>query len=185
MVYREQSYSFSDDGNPGWYVFELDYEDLLNWKVTTLEGPSGLRSGPGEWHSYENGTTLGGYDPVTGETTSRDVSGDGGFYAPDEWLMPVYIPKLLAQPMKGRYIEQKQADRAGLELLIISEDLPCIPPTDADKRAGIQECASEEEIRTYSTEITYTAEELIPMQIVHKGDGIATYTMTVESLTFK
>ena len=171
MVYREESQSLSPDDQPGIQTIELVYEDYLHWKVTTLYN----RAHPDIEGSYDvyDGKTIFHSDTRAGVTSSNDVSNDPGFYVPDRWLVPSYVPSLLETPNA----QVQPGELPGTETVILTEEVPCYPPSEETEDPGA--CT-----QTLIEEVTYTSEHLIPVKMVTRRDGVIVSTITVEELVF-
>jgi len=171
MVYREESQSLSPDDQPGIQTIELVYEDYLHWKVTTLYN----RAHPDIEGSYDvyDGKTIFHSDTRAGVTSSNDVSNDPGFYVPDRWLVPSYVPSLLETPNA----QVQPGELPGTETVILTEEVPCYPPSEETEDPDA--CT-----QTLIEEVTYTSEHLIPVKMVIKRDGAVVSTITVEEVVF-
>ena len=99
-------------------------------------------------------------------------------YAPDQWLDPLYISRLLANPNTT----EKDSDIEGTKALVVTEHLPCRDLTDTEQEAGLKECEKE---RVVTKEVIYRTDYFIPLKIVTSLDGVPMDTITVEKLEIK
>lgn len=99
-------------------------------------------------------------------------------YAPEQWLHPSYIPKLLTGPNTT----PKDSAIEGTKALIVTEPLPCRPLLDVEREAGLKECEKE---RVATREVIYRSDTLIPVQIIDSLDNVVFNTITVEKLEIK
>ncbi|NJN92701.1 MAG: hypothetical protein HC875_00755 [Anaerolineales bacterium] len=99
-------------------------------------------------------------------------------YAPEEWLHPSYVPKLLV----NANATPKDSDIEGTKALVVTEKLPCREFTDTEREAGLKECDKE---RVATQEVIYREDYLIPVKITVSLDGVPMKTITVEKLEIK
>lgn len=196
MSYKEQGQiGLIADGGIGTQTYQLDYDGPQKWKLTILD--STKRDNIGSWRAFD-GNTINTYQADANYTDTITVSKEGVFYAPDQWLTPLYILSLSAKPN----VVKQPSDQPNREVLELTEEVPClrdIPVTEAQKQAGliipelteaqkqlgVKPCVPDQKSRISTRQVTYTVDHLIPMQIIDKVDGIGVFTATVEKLTFK
>lgn len=179
MHYTEEGYSMAPDGKLGSQTIEVLYDSFDNWKVTIVDS-SAFPALNGTWTAYD-GETNTHYSAETDETTTADVSKDDGFYVPTQWLVPLYVPTLLEKPS----VTPEPSNDPNLHKIVVADESPCEPFTEAQEQAGLTMCKAEQKFRVSTREIIYDSQYLIPRLIVDKLDGTAIYTVTVDELTFK
>lgn len=179
MLYTEEDFGWASNGKMSSQTVELLYNSFDNWKVTIMDS-SAFPALNGTWTAYD-GETNTHYSAETDETTTADVSKDGGFYVPSQWLVPLYVSTLLEKPN----VKPEPSDDPNLQKIVVTDESPCEPFTEAQKQAGLAVCKSEQKFRLSTREIIYDSKYLIPRRLVDKLDGTAIYTVTVTELTFE
>jgi hypothetical protein len=179
MVYTEDGFGMAPNGKLGSQTIEVDYNAFDNWKVT-ITANADFPALKGTWTTYD-GHTITHYNAENGEETVNDVSKDNGFHVPAQWLVPLYVPNLLKKPG----VTPEPGDEPNLQKIIVTDEAPCEPFTEAQKEAGLAECRSDQKLRSSTREVIFDNEYLIPRKIVDRLDGVGMYTVTVNSVTIK
>ncbi len=163
MVYKDWRLYSGQERAPQHRAARLVYIDRLHWRSDVLEetaAPDTVGS-----FSEVSGETIRGNDKRFGAFESK-VDPSEGFYAPDEWLVPIRIAKYKQIP--GATVHP--TDTPGLMEIAFTEQVPCDPET--------WKC--ETDAYEVITRVRYWADSELPMgmTVISNGELVREITVT-------